>query len=109
MKKNVFFVLLITTLLLSACAPEAPKVGSIVKIPDETTAYQVKPDRTGLDSCSLPEQEVEVTRNTHWDTLLGSAGYDRMFISEITTSDNGDCDKFRSVFIEDETLNKLIK
>jgi hypothetical protein len=101
-------VLLIAVFLLSACSSDAPKVGTVVTIPEGTNAYQVKQDRTGLTSCSLPAQDIVVSRNTYWETLMGSAGSEVVYISQVTVTNRGSCN-IRSIFIKDEVLNGLIE
>lgn len=97
-------VAVLALFLLSACGNAAPKVGSTFHIQDGTKAYQVKQDRSGLDVCYLPEQDVEIVRNTYWETYIGSTEADyTVDLSEIKVSDKGTCD-IRSIFMKDDDL-----
>ncbi|MFZ6034658.1 MAG: hypothetical protein ACOYUB_00705 [Patescibacteria group bacterium] len=107
MKRLLVAVLLGALFLaLAGCAP--PAEGTRITIPDETKAYQVKYDRSGLTTCELPSQEVTITRNTYWESSLGSQGSIRFDISEVSVSNYGSCETTKGVFISDETLNDLI-
>jgi len=104
----IVLVILIAAILLSGCSSDAPTIGTVVTIPEGTNAYQVRQDRAGLTSCSLPTQDVVVSRNTYWETLMGSAGSEVVYISQVTVTNRGSCD-IRSIFIKDEVLNRLIE
>lgn len=97
------------TIVFLALVGCTPKEGTKVMIPNDTKAFQVKWDRSGLTTCNLPTQEVTVTRNTYWESTMGSAGSVRINISEVSLSNYGSCDSTKSVFIKDETLNDLIE
>lgn len=95
----------------TSCGPQAaPEIGQKVSIPENTEALQVKQDKTGTEPCTLPAQEIEITRNTYWKTFLGSTeGYSTTPMSEVTVTNYGTCDKTRDVLILDEVLLELSK
>lgn len=98
-------------IFLASCAPvNATLEGKWVTLPNEgVPALQVKPDRSGLDSCRLPgSQPGRIGRQTYWESSMGSQGSIRTDLYEVDgVADTGSCDPMRPVFIEAGVAGKL--
>jgi len=108
MKGFRFLIILVALFMLTACEPSAPKVGTVFTVPDGITAYYVNADESGLNSCTIPAQDVIVIRNTYWATYQGAIEkYDYIYISEISAEETGSCGG--EIFLKDEVINGLIE